>query len=346
MSTTEKPKINANAPIESIKEALQTGVQGTISNVQQGIPPSNVQMQNAIDATTTFLDEKASGLPPPASKATGDITRVLEDTKEFLQQKNPDESLQKIYVEGAKATEIVSTEASKGLQGTKNAALEHQGQAKEIFNAATSVVREIVRSQEFRVLLLELIDTFESAFWRTEKSLESATGGTAPSIKEALKQDISKPKVPGGQFQQTKQTAQTLAKRVKYSLQDETAITQEERTKLRERLSKVFLHLKNNPQFQHAIQGLISLVRGIYQEIGDSVNRLGNQSAYQQSFKKITFESRKYLERFTSGATLDKFSESLKCFANSVAEDQQLKKLIDKRVDAARIAGEPKFARQ
>lgn len=325
----QKPTINLNAPVESTKQAAQTGLQEALGTVQQTIPPSNEQISQAIDTTNALLDEKAPNLPSQASKAVGDISRVLDDTKAFLKEKNPDESLQKIIVEGTEAAKAFGAEAQQELQDKKGYAYQYQGQAKEVFNASTAAVREIVRSSEFRVLLLDLLDIFENAFWRTEKSVESAAGGQkGPSIKQALKEDINKSDIPGGKLEKTTEVAKSIAKRVKYNLRDEKTITPEERRLLRTRFSKVLMNLKNNPQFCHATQGLVSLFQYIYKEIADSANNVQTTSQYR--FERVTCESRKFLERFTSGQTMDNFSKSVRSFAKTISEDKQLDLLFEK----------------
>lgn len=329
MASQQKPAINVNAPVESAKEAAQIKMQQTMETVQQNVPPSNAQINQAIDTTNAVLDQKSSTLPPQAAKAVGDISRVLDDTKAFLEEKNPDESLQNIIMEGTETAQAVGTEAQKEIKDKQGYAYQTQGQAKEIFNASTAAAREIVRSGEFRTLLLDLLDIFENAFWRTEKSVESAAGGgTAPSIKEALKEDINKSEVPGSSLEKTAQAAKTIAKRVQYNLRDEKTITPEERRLLRTRFSKVLQSLKNNPQFSHAAQGLISLFQYIYKEIKDTTNNVQTSSQYH--FDRLTNESRKFLEKFTSAQTLDKFSGAVRNFAKTISEDKQLDLLFEK----------------
>lgn len=326
----DKPTINTNAPIESAKESLKTGAQQIASSLQQGIPPSNEQIGKAIDTTTSFLETKRheGGVGPQAEKLVVDVERVLEDTKEFLERRNPGDLLQKATIHGTQAAAALGKEGAEQAATLPFTAAEYKGQAKTLFSASTELAQQLVRSGEFRKLLIEFIDIIENALWRVEKNAERQ-GQQAPSLTGALKQDIATTQSPTKEgLPATQQAAKDIVSRFKYVVREEAGLTEDEKRQLRQRLSSLLRTLKNNPQFHAATQNLLSLFNYLRQDILEALDT-NAPAEFKYNFSKATYEAQKFLEGFTGGATLKNFSYNIRNFADQLSNDKRLDNLID-----------------
>jgi len=197
-----------------------------------------------IDSAQQFLDTKQSELPPAASKAVGDLSQVLEDTKEFIREKNADEALQKTIVHAKAATEALSsTAASEVMPKSEEWGSEISETAKEVFESSTNFARQLVTSGEFRRLLIDLINVVENLVWRVQSTTEEKTN-EAPSIANALKTDIAQEKNPLEEgLPRTQIAAQELKDKLQYALRDESSFTDEERRLIREVCRPSNIHL-------------------------------------------------------------------------------------------------------
>jgi hypothetical protein len=328
----QKPTINTNAPIASAKESLQTGAQQIASAIQQGIPPSNAQIGEAIGTTTSFLEQsrhegKVTG---QAEKMISDVERVLEDTKEFLEKRNPGDLIQKAVIHGGEAAACLGKETAEQAATLPFKAAEYQGQAKTIFSASTELVQQLVRSGEFRRLLLEFVDVLENSLWRVEKNAEGETK-QAPSLTGALKKDIATVRHPSEGLPYTQQAASELATRLQRAVREETSLTEDEKKRLRLRLSNVLKSLKTNTQFHVATQNLLNMLGYLREEVIQTLNATSNSSGgaeFQYNWSKATYEAQKFLEGFTGGKTLQQLSCCMRKFMDDLAKDKRIDNLL------------------
>jgi hypothetical protein len=80
-------------PSADIARTLQQGktdTTGTVgANFTLGLPPTNAQLEQALDNTKLVLEREGRG------KVVENLETVIDDTKELLQQKNADQKLQR-----------------------------------------------------------------------------------------------------------------------------------------------------------------------------------------------------------------------------------------------------------
>jgi len=329
----KKPTINTNAPLESAKECVQTGAQQIASSIQQGIPPTNAQISEAIDTTTSFLEQsrhegKVTG---SAEKAISDVEKVLEDTKLFLEKKNPGDLIQKAVIHGTEAAACIGKETAEKAVTLPFKAAEYEGQAKTIFAASTSLVQQLVRSGEFRRMLLEFVDVIESSLWRVEKTAEGETK-EAPSLTGALKKDIATVQHPTEEgLPATQQAASELADRIQRAVREEVTLTEDEKKRLRLRLSNVLKSMKSNPQFHVATQNLINMLGYLREEAIETLNAASGPgtSEFKYNWTKATYEAQKFLEGFTGGKTLQNLSGYIRNFMDDLAKDKKIDNLLE-----------------
>jgi len=325
----EKPTINVNAPVESAKEAAKTQAHQIASAVQSGLPPSNRQIEGVIDTTQQFLEQKQSTLPPAAAKAVGDISQVLEDTKQFMFEKNADEAVQKTFIHAKAASEALGgAAASEVLPKGQEWGAEISDKAKDIFNSSTTLVRQLVSSGEFRKLLIDLVDVTESLFWRVRSTTEEQTD-QAPSLTKALKQDIAQEKNPLSQgLPRTQAAAKEIGNRLQYALRDESSFTPEERQLIRERFRDVLLRLKKNPQFQKSINNISSLFSYMRSEFVESLNKAADNSVSKYNYSMMTKEAQKFLERFADRNAIEGFYTAVNGFITDISNDSEIDSLM------------------
>lgn len=326
---TKKQKTGEPMDIETVKETVVPAAQEIAAAVKQGVPPSNKQIEGVIDSAQQFLDTKQSELPPAASKAVGDLSQVLEDTKEFIREKNPDEALQKTIVHAKAATEAISsTAASEMMPKSEEWSSEISETAKEVFESSTNFARQLVTSGEFRRLLIDLINVVENLVWRVQSTTEEKTN-EAPSIAKALKTDIAQEKNPLEEgLPRTQIAAQELKDKLQYALRDESSFTDEERRLIRERFRDVLLRIKKNNQFQKSIHSLSSLFNYLKSELSETLDKATDDSQAKYNFDKMTNEAGKFLQRFASKDALNRFYNNLTGFVNTISKDQDFDQLL------------------
>jgi ElaB/YqjD/DUF883 family membrane-anchored ribosome-binding protein len=306
------------------EEMKAKGTTTTISEVVQqaaaGIPPSNPQLQNVIETTKEFFEAKQEdpNLGFQARKVAHDVNKVLQDTEQFIEEKNADEQLQKMAVSGKAAAESFSYEARKaGEQAFKEGG--YMGAtSQETWTAAKDVVQQLVYSGEFRRLLMELVDVVESAFYRVKREAEESAQTPSGGLTEQVKQDIQE-----GTTEHIKEGLQSVSERVSYILREKGTLTDEEKSRLRTRLSMTLQKMKENPQFNRALNGFVTMIDFVQNQVGSVLGKTAPISS-SSHIKTLMFEARTFLESFTSPRKIDRLIENVNGFFNRLYENERL----------------------
>jgi len=189
-------------PADKKADQTTSNIVEMAQTISRGEAPSNVQMTKTLDTAMDSITERTREveLSSKGRDLAYDTKEVLAAAKNLIEEKNPDEKIQKIVTKGK--------EASIGLQRTGEIALEEledpnlQYSADHLYDITRRLVYQMAYSKEMRVTLIEIIDILQNVFWRnvklTQKELETATNKPVDvgQPTTGIKKDVYQPSQP------------------------------------------------------------------------------------------------------------------------------------------------------
>jgi len=246
-----------------------SGIIQMASTLSKGQVPSNAEIESTLDKAKESLADNQSNLTSKGKQLANDAQQVLESAQLLLENKNRDETLQKIVKEANLLGKEATTTASSQMQGEQMYATfqsEVLGDqytadlAKQALNNARDLVWFLIRSSDFRGFLFDLIDLFQSMV----RDIDRKHGD---SLNASLKSDVNRE---DSGMQQTRQTASNIAQDLKEgSLGDDS-----KKQSIQERFEDLLFRLSNNPQYNRALDNIYALVH----ELSGKVERIRNQA--------------------------------------------------------------------
>jgi len=152
----------------------------TAQNLKDGNLPSNQQATHIIEKTKQFLDQTKDDTRMDAKtiKVLSDAQELAEATKQFIENKNADEKVQKFVAETMKAgqevTNQVTNEASEVASKIDTEKVKEV--AHQTTNSTIEMIKILLRSGEFRTYLLDFSRLFQEILINDYEKVISSSG--------------------------------------------------------------------------------------------------------------------------------------------------------------------------
>jgi cell division septum initiation protein DivIVA len=181
-----KPKTKATPVNEAVADVAKT--------VAAGDAPTNEQLNRVLDHTQDLLESKKKEAPlnPTGQSIASQMQTVVGDAKTLVNEKNAGDRLQTIVSELREGTKDLSKQASKEARDLKREAVgrtspiakELTKDAQELLDAAKDMTVELVKSREFRSLMVEMLDLLNEVIVSGSKRLQEGIREGSQKLQE------------------------------------------------------------------------------------------------------------------------------------------------------------------
>jgi len=293
-------------------------------NIAEGIPPTNMQINETIQVAKRAIDERQrSSLDAQTGIIAQDLKAVLSDTQRLLYEKNRDEKMQRFLLEAKLAAEELARESQDIQKDLKAAGRELrplQDEALEILQMIKSVTYEIMRSSSFRRALVGAIDLFEQVFWDELKD-------KGEKLKEGAKRDLDKGDT---SMKGTREAAEKVGEQAKQQLKsgDLSPYEGEERKQeLKRRFNQLLREIGENPEYKQALSDLFNLAGRLRSRLEKAKKRLKGAAKQAENVhvSNMWDEGTKIIEEFTGHNRVKHILEALNDLFEFIQEDDRAK---------------------
>lgn len=293
----------------------------TIQTVQAGKVPSNVQVEQTIESTKVDIDRRMQEVPvsEKGERLAKDAKQILEATQQFIEEKTPDELLQRTIEHGKEATKEVAMTAKEGtpqLRGPEY--VEIQAKAYDVFYLGRRLSREVIYSKEFRRLLLEFGELISAIIGRRTERLKEE----GEHVKEAMKTDFVE-----GTITETLGEVQKVVKREQETKPFEaplTELTENEKTELAKRFRNILREMNKYPDYVIAVNAMFDLIDNLKvkaKELTETVQEEKEELKQRESIKLLWQDVREIIERFAGAKRLDNLVEESYLLFDAIRND-------------------------
>jgi len=340
------------AILDSREAALAAA--STVFTMAKGDAPSNEQLNNTLDSSVNAIEQRRQEavFNEHGDQLAIDAERALHMAKLFINEKNKDEVFQDLFYQSKGAKLEAQVQALKIGNDLKNQVADDVDEIGEkvddIYYVAKRVAYEIIRSKQFRGLLLDVIELLQTIFYR---KLNSTVDGLTQikedgkALGQAAKIDYEKGDTSASV---SKATAEAVGQDVKEQLQSVQVMSQEEVQQLYGRLQKILQAIQANSDYQLAVNGIFQLIDQFKDQVKDLHIDQKLQAETQDKVvnrgTKIWNDIKTIIERFAGEGTLDSFFGNLMAFYNGVADDARARAIFeDGRLLTSRSFANPKI---
>jgi hypothetical protein len=293
-------------------------------NIAEGIPPTNMQINETIQVAKRAIDERQRGtLDARTGIIAQDLKAVLSDTQRLLYEKNRDEKMQRFLLEAKLAAEEFARESTYIQRDLKEAGRELrplQDEALEILQMIKSVAYEIMRSPSFRRALVGAIDLFEQVFWDQMRE-------KGEKLKEGAKRDIERGDI---SMRGTREAAEKVGEQARQELrrgQLPTYEGEERKQELKRRFNQLLREIGENPEYKQAVSDLLNLAGKLRSRLEQAKKRLKGAAKQAENvhITNMWDEGTKIIEEFTGHNRVKHILDALNDLFEFIHEDQRAK---------------------
>jgi len=301
-------------------------------NISEGIPPTNMQIEETIDTAKRVIDERQrSALDARTNIIAQDLKAILSDTERLLEEKNRDEKMQRFLLEAKLAAEDLAREGPRVQRELKEAGKSLrplQDDALEVLQMLKNVVYEIMRSGSFRRTLLNAIDLFEEVFWDQLRD-------KGKKLAEGAKMDISQGDT---SLQGTRQAAEKVGEQVKAEARGEQMSSMDvelQKRQLKQRFNEVLREIGENPEYNQAVSDLFKLAHRMHKRLDTAGKQLQGaaKKAENVHITNMWELGRQIIEEFTGHDRIKHIIDALNDLFEFIQEDPRAQKFFDELRD-------------
>jgi len=284
------------------------------SKVAEGKIPSNAEIQQVMEKTKEFLDEKHSDLPPQTQKVLHSASELVDATEQVLMKKNADEDLQALLDKGAQAAKnVAQTGKDVSPQGKEvSQTAQKAGQAaKRVGQAALNAFKMMLTNGEFRTWFLDIAEFLHNILFRlfikSESSSQQSSYQSAPIVSQTMT---------------PMDTSDDKEKSVSAKLEQYTGLTADEiQRKLSLRMMDLLRRMNANPKFAQGIRDVLDAMEDMKDQAKKAGTDFRQRLTDDRDVQLALDHARNLLENF-SGLSMDRLLESLSRFSKDLSEDQ------------------------
>jgi len=271
-----------------------TGVVQMAQTIGRGEMPSNAQIENTIEKTKMSLDQQQTKLSDQGRRLAQDAKRVLDSAEQMLENKNEDESLQKIVKE---ANNLSREGVQEGVNKAQQLKQTSSPVDRQLLSSTISNTRDLVwyliRSTDFRGFMFDLIELFQSIAREADdkygdrlvQGMRSGDSGeTAQNVGQDLKEDLRRGDLGDDQKKQS----------------------------LEDRFEFFLTKLSNNPQYNMALNNIFELMDQLRNSMDAQLNASSTSSTSMSREQRVIIdESWNILTKFVEEKDLNTFNDQV-----------------------------------
>jgi hypothetical protein len=308
----------------STEVSSESGIISAIQTIQKGEVPTNDQINSTLESSIEAIEQrrKETALNAHGDTLALDAENTLKKAQEFINAKNADEVFQDLFYKskkGALEAEVKAMRVKEDLENkVEKDVKEVKESAQDILYIGKRVSYEIVKSREFRRLLLDTLELLQSVFYR---AVDVAQEG-GEKLKDSVQKDFEKKDL---NAEETKEAA----KEIKEKLED-GLMTKEERDQLWNRLERILKKIQSNDDYKMAVNGIFSLIDQLKEKVDEfQVDpKLKEDLKHNDNAAEAWKDAKVIIERFSGEGTVDPIIKDLKKFYKLLSEDARAKSVF------------------
>jgi hypothetical protein len=319
--TLPQKKLIAETGISMSQQQKESVILHTATTLSRGELPSNVEINQTLEKAKETISSREENLDEHGKKLAKDTEQLIESTQSLLEHKNKDESLQKIV----KDVNLLEKEASErgeqfqyGMQKElKDSSEEISKLTKGIIENTRDFVWYLVKSNDFKAFLFELIDLLQTV-------LREADARYGDAMNRSLKSDIEKEQA------DLQETSKTVSE-IKTNLKERGLLSEQEKRSIEDRFENLFLLLSQYPQYDRALDNIYKLIYQLYARMERL--RINAKIEMQQidsndRSREILDESYNLMIQFVNEEDLTKFSNFFWDLFNDLKNDMEARQFF------------------
>jgi hypothetical protein len=298
---------------------VNTGVQ----ILQKGVP-TNSDIEQSVNQWKEFINSRSTNLNSQGKKILGDANLLLDSVQTAIVNKNKNDVWKRL-IEGAdelrkEVQEISVKEAQELKQELSTDQVKKQAKAdfKEFVENVQSVVLFLVRSQEFREMLLDVISLMQSMARRFDQEY-------ADKIQLTLRTDLVQVNV-----DEREQTSIKSLSREIWNTGRGNILLEEDVNKMEHQLKTIIDTVSKKPQYSQIITKMMALldkVEGTFKDKQQSIQQQYEQEK-RERYQKILNDALLAVGEFTGHEELTQFKARVTEFFRMISSDEQVRQYI------------------
>jgi len=330
--------------------AVETG-----QAISRGIVPPTSKLTEAIRDTEKAINEQQEEvyLDQRGEALAFDAKKLLDSAEKLLREKNQGELFQKMVAYGKQASEEATQKAELTREHMEIGSQTMDSEIQQVINASKTLSFELVRSKEFRLLLLDTIELLQNIFWKRLKkethelkeSIRSDIEERPPTRQTRFEKKVEMPKTKlklEEESQQIKKESERILKPSEKEMSTEKephrsleqqkeeenettglSLDEHEKKELSEKFRGLLAEFGKNENYHRAINGIFSL----FDQLKERINRLEKDPHMKVTendyILKESLEAKLLLERFTRPGEIDSFLETIQDFLSELRNDRE-----------------------
>jgi len=267
-------------------------------NIQQGIPPTNAQINKELDATKQFLAPQVqTATSAKQEKVLNDAVKLVEAAQTTLEMKNKDEKIQQLAT-------AIATSKSADFDATP---LELRDQVNEFLDGLKKMTMLFINSADYRKAVSEFMSLIREMLDIGSEQIKPDTQG-----KDVM--DIS--------LNDTKHAVQEVADNI--SNFDTDQIPEDRKRAFKQHLRE-FLQSLNQEGIREGVEGFINMWNAISGNMFSKIERVRVNS----DINRVGATAKAVVEEFTGQKALDDWLVCVKSVMDKCDQDPELQNFFD-----------------
>jgi len=311
------------------EQKAQESARAISTAIQQGEFPPNSAIAEVLErgersAAAARNDPNLSS----QGKATAqDVQNIITGLKQTALEKNEDESLQKLVHHTKEASLATQAAASSSTTVGGSQVAQMRQDLQVTINATTQLVNLMIRSNEFRGLMHDILNLLVNIVLNKKNEME-------PLQPQSNIQD---------NMSQLQDRTSGFADKIQQTIQDENV-----RNQIIEKFQFWMSKVNKQPEYRQGIRDLIISLEEFTGHASNATDLLSEDPQILEArvhIAKARHEAKKLLERFADGYSLNSLIEALRDLKNDVDTHERLRMWLQTRVRtfAFRCLDDPNF---
>jgi len=302
-----------------------------LRTIEETTLPSTSEVATTLEKTKGAIDEEVSkkGYFTSQRKIGMETAQLVETTKEFIEEKNKGELMQKMVKDAALAIEELTKmfqtkdffNARQQMITIKLQAQNYTEFAQQNLEALKNLALTLINSSQFRGLLVDCIELVEQTF-----HLEAKTATPLTPAKESLQPLTEEVKL-------KPQQVQVVGEQVMHDVKEGTLpIPEDKKQEIKFRFKTILHTLANDTNYRSAVDGILAIVDQVTfysvqlkeQAIQDVEAKSTFFYSEDSAIYRFFFDLKLFLAGFAGHEALARFNTNAYEFLQLVMNDQRL----------------------
>jgi hypothetical protein len=290
-----------------------SGIVRVAQTFAKGEIPSNVEMSSTMEKAKITLSQQQPDLSDHGKRLAQDAVDVIESAEKLLENKNPDEGLQKIVKEANLLAQDSAQKGAREAEKLSNQSFDSTSVLlKQTINNTSDLAYFLLKSSDFRGFMFDSLELFQSML----RDIDRKHGD---SLVEGIKSDVNRE---DSNISATKDVASNLADDIREGrLGDEG-----KKQSLEDRFEDLLMRLSQNPQYNQALNNMFQL----FDQLKDKFGNLAPATQYDPNdrFSNITWEAWNIMARFVNEGQMYEFRDKFWGLYNEMKDDMEARQFF------------------